>query len=103
MLPDEEGEFRGTGGFTRNIIIIAALHLLGLGVLVLFTLHPFEKKEEQLVWMNPGSFGSNDSSGGPAPSSTPEAEESPETSPESSTPTPPLPTPEPETPTPPPE
>jgi len=44
MLPDEEGEFRGTGGFTRNIIIIAALHLLGLGVLVLFTLQSFEKK-----------------------------------------------------------
>jgi hypothetical protein len=70
MMPDEEGEFRGTGGFTRNVIIIAALHLLGLGVLILFTLHPFKKKEEQLVWMNPGSFGSSNDNGGPASSSS---------------------------------
>jgi hypothetical protein len=56
MSPEEEGEFRGSGGFTRNVIIIACLHLVGLGVLLLLTLHPLKKKEEQMVWMNPGSF-----------------------------------------------
>ena len=105
MIPDEEAEFRGSGGFIRNIIIIAVLHLIGLAVVLLFALHPTQEKEEQLVWMNPGSFGSSETGGTPAANrNTPEPEEAPETTPENATPTPAStpeqPTPEPTTPPP---
>ena len=99
MMPEEEGEFRGSGGFTRNVIIIAVLHLIGLTVILVLTLHPAKKKEEQLVWMNPGSFGNADAGSPAAGNNTPETEETPEATPET-TPTPPPPTPEPSTPPP---
>jgi hypothetical protein len=82
MTPEEEGEFRGSGGFTRNAIIIAVLHLIGLTVILVLTLHPAKKTEEQLVWMNPGSFGSTDTGSPAANNSTPESEETPEATPE---------------------
>jgi TonB family protein len=48
-----------TGGFRLNFVLIAALHLLVLGAVLLLTIFSTRKKEENVVWMNPGSFASS--------------------------------------------
>ena len=47
-----------TGGFRLNFALIAALHLLVLGAVLLLAFFPSRKKDENVVWMNPGSFAS---------------------------------------------
>jgi TonB family protein len=46
------------GGFRLNFVLIAALHLLVLGAVLLLAIFSTRKKEENVVWMNPGSFAS---------------------------------------------
>jgi TonB family protein len=46
------------GGFRLNFVLIAALHLLVLGAVLLLAILSTRKKEENVVWMNPGSFAS---------------------------------------------
>jgi len=46
------------GGFRLNFVLIAALHLLVLGGVLLLAIFSTRKKEENVVWMNPGSFAS---------------------------------------------
>jgi TonB family protein len=47
-----------TGGFRLNFALIAALHLLVLGAVLFVAFFPSRKKDENVVWMNPGSFAS---------------------------------------------
>lgn len=118
MREDDDHRPTGTGGFRLNFALIAALHLLVLGVVLLFTIFPYHKKDQNVVWMNPGSFASGSpmsdaSDGGAKPDSAtgqkenlpPEPEPTlspsstvpptpppvtPEPTPEISTPTPPV-------------
>src|SRR5260221_13600116 len=46
------------GGFRLNFVLIAALHLLVLGAVLLLAILSTRKKEENVVWMKPGSFAS---------------------------------------------
>jgi len=46
------------GRFRLNFVLIAALHLLVLGAVLLLAILSTRKKEENVVWMNPGSFAS---------------------------------------------
>jgi len=46
------------GGFRLNFVLIAALHLLVLGAVLVLAIFSTRKKEENVVWMNPGSFAS---------------------------------------------
>jgi TonB family protein len=46
------------GGFRLNFVLITALHLLVLGAVLLLAIFSTRKKEENVVWMNPGSFAS---------------------------------------------
>ena len=45
------------GRFKLTFVAIAIVHLLALGGLLLVSLSSPSKKEENIVWMNPGSFG----------------------------------------------
>ena len=46
------------GGFRLNFVLIATLHLFVLGAVLLLAIFSTRKKEENVVWMNPGSFAS---------------------------------------------
>jgi TonB family protein len=58
MTENNEHRPTETGGFRLNFVLIAALHLLVLGAVLLLAIFPAHKKEENVVWMNPGSFAS---------------------------------------------
>jgi TonB family protein len=58
MTEDQDHPPKETGGFRLNFVLIATLHLIVLGVVLLLAIFPFRKKNENLVWMNPGSFAS---------------------------------------------
>ncbi|HZC36697.1 MAG TPA: hypothetical protein VE242_13830, partial [Chthoniobacterales bacterium] len=58
MREDDNHRPAEPGGFRLNFVLIAALHLLVLGVVLLFAIFPSRKKDEKVVWMNPGSFAS---------------------------------------------
>jgi TonB family protein len=58
MTEDNDHRPPETGGFRLNFVLIAALHLVVLGAVLLLALFPARKKEENVVWMNPGSFAS---------------------------------------------
>jgi TonB family protein len=106
MTENDDQRPTDTGGFRLNFALIAALHLLVLGAVLLFAIFPTRKKDENVVWMNPGSFASGSpmsdgTDGGAKPDSAtgkkenlpPEPE--PTLSPPSVAPTPPQITPEP--------
>jgi TonB family protein len=61
MTEEDESRPAESGGFRVNFVLIAAIHLLVLGVILLLAIFPFRKKDQELVWMNPGSFGSGNS------------------------------------------
>jgi TonB family protein len=58
MTENDDHRSTGTGGFRLNFALIAALHLLVLGAVLLLAIFPSRKKDENVVWMNPGSFAS---------------------------------------------
>ncbi len=58
MTEDKDHRPKETGGFRLNFVLIATLHLIVLGVVLLLAIFPFRKKDQNLVWMNPGSFAS---------------------------------------------
>jgi len=104
MRPDDDHRPRDSGGFRLNFALIAAVHLLVLGAILVLALFPSRKKDENVVWMNPGSFASgspmNDSGAGAnSDSATDQKEDSaPQpsiTPPPTEPPTPPPATPEP--------
>jgi len=47
------------GRFTLTFVAIAIVHFLLLGLLLFFSFAHSVKKEQNIVWVNPGSFGSN--------------------------------------------
>jgi TonB family protein len=53
-MPDERQEYDGR--FKLTFVAIAIVHLLLLGGLLFFSLSHPSKKEENIVWINPGSF-----------------------------------------------
>jgi TonB family protein len=106
LLPTaDSGTLEYDGRFKRTFVAIAVIHLLALGGFLFVSLSG-PKKEENIVWINPGSFGGNMATGDngstgnrePAPpaieeSTPPPEEKAPEEmSPE---PTPPVPPPTP--------
>src|SRR3979490_1197745 len=101
----EDGRHGDDGGFKKIFVIIAVVHLVLLGGLLLFGFWPQKRKEEAVVWMNPGSFGGdsapseNSAPSHPGPPPPPGAEQKPSDQPETPTPPPP-PTPSPATPPP---
>jgi TonB family protein len=56
MTENDDHRPTETGGFRLNFALIAALHLLVLGAVLLLAFFPSRKKDENVVWMNPGSF-----------------------------------------------
>ena len=52
------------GRFKLTFVAIAIVHLLLLGVLLLVSLYHPDKKEENIVWVSPGSFGSEAAAAG---------------------------------------
>ena len=42
--------------FRRNLIFVAAFHILLLGTLVYFARRPASRAAGDIVWMDPGSF-----------------------------------------------
>jgi TonB family protein len=58
MTENDDHRPTETGGFRLNFALIAALHLLVLGAVLLLAFFPSRKKDENVVWMNPGSFAS---------------------------------------------
>ncbi len=58
MTENDDHRSTETGGFRLNFALIAALHLLVLGAVLLLAIFPSRKKDENVVWMNPGSFAS---------------------------------------------
>jgi TonB family protein len=58
MTEDNEQRPTETGGFRLNLVLIAALHLFVLGGVLLLAIFSAHKKDENVVWMNPGSFAS---------------------------------------------
>ncbi|HEY0792540.1 MAG TPA: TonB family protein [Chthoniobacterales bacterium] len=71
-------------GFKVTFALIAAVHLLALGLLLSFSLHPPKRVDNDFVWVNPGSFDGGAArgaprsepnptgSGAPAPTAVPE-------------------------------
>ncbi|HEX3445453.1 MAG TPA: TonB family protein [Chthoniobacterales bacterium] len=89
MTADNDHRPPETGGFRLNFILIAALHLLVLGAVLLLAIFPARKKEENVVWMNPGSFASEGPTGdamegGTKPDNTAGEKENSRTEPEPS-------------------
>lgn len=58
MTENDDPRSTETGGFRLNFALIAALHLLVLGAVLLLAIFSSRKKDENVVWMNPGSFAS---------------------------------------------
>jgi TonB family protein len=100
--------------FRRNLIFVAALHILLLGTLIYFARRPASHAAGDIVWMDPGSFSQaaidagdeeEEETADPTPEPTPPP--TPESTPEPTPPPTPDPTPEEETipldPTPPPK
>ena len=93
------------GRFKRALVLITIVHLSLLGVLLLVSVYHPDRKEENIVWVSPGSFEGEAAAGEiasaassepmppaaeePTESHTPEMAEVPETSP--AEPTPPIP------------
>src|SRR6516225_6426372 len=93
------------GRFKLTLVLITIVHLSLLGVLLLVSLYHPDRKEENIVWVSPGSFEGEAAAGEiasaassepmppaaeePTESHTPEMAEVPETSP--AEPTPPIP------------
>jgi TonB family protein len=106
LLPTRDScELEYHGRFKRTFVAIAVVHLLALGGFLFVSLSG-PKKEENIVWINPGSFGGNTATGENAsagsPESTPPAVEESTPPPEekapeemSAEPTPPVPPPTP--------
>ncbi len=75
--------------FRRNLIFVAAFHILLLAALVYFARRPASRAAGDIVWMDPGSFSQA------AINADEEDEESVESTPEPTPPPTPEPTPEP--------
>jgi TonB family protein len=61
-MPNHDRQEYG-GRFKLTFVAIAIVHLLALGGLLLVSLSSPTKKEENIVWMNPGSFGRSATAG----------------------------------------
>ncbi|MBW0001577.1 MAG: TonB C-terminal domain-containing protein [Verrucomicrobia bacterium] len=53
----EEHRPKPRGGFKMVLAVITAVHLLGLAGFLMLSLHPPKRADQELVWVNPGSFG----------------------------------------------
>src|SRR5262249_19450070 len=74
-MSDDRQEFDGR--FKLILAATAFVHLLLLGGLVFISLSQHSNREENIVWVNPGSFGNNQGTGKIASAGTPQLTSTP--------------------------
>jgi TonB family protein len=65
------------GGFKVTFTVIAAVHVLAVGVLLSLSLHPPKRVENDLVWVDPGAFNGDAPKGSQNPADPVSAEPAP--------------------------